>query len=70
MDDMHRYEIFLKSGASRIISADEIIYEEEFDDNAMKSIKKICFLRNDCIVAQIDRDMNFIIVEEDTTEKQ
>lgn len=61
----HRYEIFLGSGASRLVTADEIIFDEEIDDGTGDVIKTIHFLRGGKIVAQMDRDTEFIICDEE-----
>ena len=61
---LHRYEIFLKSGASRFVTADEVIYDEYIDDRTCDTIKTIQFLRDGRIVAQMDRETQFIISEE------
>lgn len=60
----HRYEIFLKSGASRFVTADEIIFDEEIDDSTGDVMKSLNFLLNDRIVAQMDCDTQFIICED------
>lgn len=61
---LHRYEIFLRSGASRFVTADEVIYDEDIDDRTCDTIKTIQFLRDGRIVAQVDRETQFIISEE------
>lgn len=61
---LHRYEIFLKSGASRFVTADEVIYDEDIDDRTCDTIKTIQFLRDGRIVAQVDRETQFIVCEE------
>lgn len=61
---LRRYEIFLKSGASRFVTADEVIYDEDIDDRTYDTIKTIQFLRDGRIVAQVDRETQFIISEE------
>lgn len=61
----HRYEIFLKSGASRFVTADEIIFDEEVDDSTGDVMKSLNFLLNDRIVAKMDRDTQFIICEDE-----
>lgn len=60
----HRYEIFLRSGASRFVTADEVIYDEDIDDRTCDTIKTIQFLRDGRIVAQVDRETQFIVSEE------
>ncbi len=61
----HRYEIFLRSGAGRFVTADEIIYDEDIDDRTCDTIKTIQFLRDGRIVAQVDRETQFIICEDE-----
>lgn len=61
---LHRYEIFLKSGASRFVTADEVIYDEDIDDRTCDTIKTIQFLWDGRIVAQVDRETQFIVCEE------
>lgn len=61
---LHRYEIFLRSGASRFVTADEVIYDEDIDDRTCDTIKTIQFLRDGRIVAQVDRETQFIVSEE------
>lgn len=60
----HRYEIFLKSGASRFVTADEIIFDEEIDDSTGDVMKFLNFLLDGRIIAQMDRDTQFIICED------
>lgn len=61
----HRYEIFLKSGASRFVTADDIVFDEEVDDSTGDVMKSLNFLLNDRIVAKMDRDTQFIICEDE-----
>lgn len=61
---LHRYEIFLRSGASRFVTADEVIYDEDIDDRTCDTIKTIQFLRDGRIVDQVDRETQFIVSEE------
>lgn len=61
---LHRYEIFLRSGASRFVTADEVIYDEDIDDRTCDTIKTIQFLWDGRIVAQVDRETQFIVSEE------
>ena len=59
----HRYEIFLKSGASRFVTADDIVFDEEVDDSTGDVMKFLNFLLDGRIIAQMDRDTQFIICE-------
>ena len=63
----HRYEIFLRSGASRFVTADEVTFDEDVEEMTGDVIKTIVFSRDGRIVAQMDRDTEFIMVED--TEK-
>lgn len=61
----HRYEIFLKSGASRFVTADDIVFDEEVDDSTGDVMKFLNFLLDGRIIAQMDRDTQFIICEDE-----
>lgn len=60
---LHRYEIFLKSGANRFVTADEVIFDEDIDDRTYDTIKAIQFFRDGRIVAQMDGETQFIVYE-------
>lgn len=61
----HRYEIFLKSGASRFVTADDIVFDEEVDDSTGDVMKFLNFLLDGRIIAQMDRDTQFILCEDE-----